>query len=634
MSKALIIKQLKRTQQNKPDEVLNFKTGLNLIVGPGNTGKTKWLSMLDYLMGDPDKPEDTFGNDLAQKYDSIEAIFQIGEKEILVERHWKKRGMKGKVFINGEPIPAESFSEFLLSELDIPILHYPQGSPYSERKWSTLSWRTMLRHIYRRQRFWGDLVPKQPDSEQHACLMQFLGMAENIFSDEYGELIAKRKRVFKLQGIKEEFLKLLDEVSKDLVEEKEVRVTLTKQSIDLAITRLNSEIESFQSQRENSLTELLQVSVNHTNDGQNAFNQLSQSWGELQLAKENNLSHLAQIKKRIEDLKDYKIALTNELAKIQRVQSAGKILADIKVTHCPACDQSVSQSQSDEKHCFLCHQSINVNTGNGDTKRINFEANQITEELDEIDDLLDTLSQDNKTTREERKIIEEEIKRIDNQMRPVRQIAASIIPPEIAVIDMNVGRLQERVRQLERLKVMVDRQNNLSTEIDQIQKEIVDLEIQVKQLSKNINLEQSSDLLTNGMNSYLNALQAQGKNLWTQGSISFKLRNRDFRISIDEEKWSTKLGGTLALYFLISYHYALLNLTPRTGTHYPGLVILDLPPTLEDGSTVKDKENFVLEPFIDLLKQPGMEACQIITTGAAFEGLNEANKIKFTKVWE
>jgi hypothetical protein len=77
------------------------------------------------------------------------------------------------------------------------------------------------------------------------------------------------------------------------------------------------------------------------------------------------------------------------------------------------------------------------------------------------------------------------------------------------------------------------------------------------------------------------------------------------------------------------YHYALLSLTPKPSCHYPGISILDFPPEL-DGVSVSDTENFVLEPFVNLLsQQPG----QVIAAGSAFAGLEGGNRIELSRVW-
>jgi hypothetical protein len=48
---------------------------------------------------------------------------------------------------------------------------------------------------------------------------------------------------------------------------------------------------------------------------------------------------------------------------------------------------------------------------------------------------------------------------------------------------------------------------------------------------------------------------------------------------------------------------------------------------------VDDKENFVVEPFIELTGSEGMEGTQFIAAGSAFENLKGANRIELKKVW-
>lgn len=232
------------------------------------------------------------------------------------------------------------------------------------------------------------------------------------------------------------------------------------------------------------------------------------------------------------------------------------------------------------------------------------------------------------------RIIEEDIQLAESQLYSIRRASASILPPEIAVLDQNIGQMQERVRQLERMKSALDLREALSREIDGLQKEVTELENEVNKLSQKINFEKASDKLSDGMNTYLNSLVAQDQQLWTQGGINWKLRERSFNVTIANSKWSTKLGGTLILYFLLAYHYALLNLTSDSDFHYPGLILLDLPAKLEDGSTVKDQENFILEPFVLLTQTKGMQNTQVIVTGDSFEQLQNANRIELDRVWK
>jgi hypothetical protein len=66
-----------------------------------NTGKTVWLRMLDFVLGDRDPAEQALSEELASKYDSIQVQARTGGDEVTLERRWKEAGAKHKVFLDG-----------------------------------------------------------------------------------------------------------------------------------------------------------------------------------------------------------------------------------------------------------------------------------------------------------------------------------------------------------------------------------------------------------------------------------------------------------------------------------------------------------------------------------------------------
>jgi len=634
-TKTFIVKELTRTTTDGDQETLEFKTGVNVLVGRPNTGKSKWLAMLDYLLGDRGQPDKAFGADLSEKYTSISAIIDINGEEIHLERNWKRKGLKTKVIVNDEPINLDEFSDFLLEKASIPILHYPKGSPY-RGTWPVLSWRVLFRHIYRQQRFWSDFADKQPEVEQHACLMLFLGIAEVLYSEQYGELIKKRKRVFQLEAMKDEFQKMLDEISRDLIDDAEVGVGITKQSIGIVTRRLESEIKSQQEARDVSLNNFKNEIAQDANEiSRSELERLGESWANLQIEIEESQIVLKNIDKRLSNLKNYQATLKQEIEKIERADVAGKLLTRLKITHCPACDQSVHDDNDDLQHCFLCHQSIPILEDGDSTasERLSAEVKHLKEEQAEIDNLVENLSTNKETATVKYRQISEDINRIKNQLDTVRRATASIVSPDLSIFDMEIGRLQERIRQLERIRGLLDYRVKLTDEIDEIQKELADLELEVNHLVKSANFNQAEDILSDGMTSYLNALNAHERVLWDLGRTKWRIKERTFDVQIGDSSWTSKLGGTLTLYFLIAYHYALLSLTNTPPFHYPGFLVLDFQAKLDDGTIVKDEENFILEPFVNLLNQEHMKSSQVIAAGAAFEGLDGANRIELEHVW-
>ena len=97
-------------------------------------------------------------------------------------------------------------------------------------------------------------------------------------------------------------------------------------------------------------------------------------------------------------------------------------------------------------------------------------------------------------------------------------------------------------------------------------------------------------------------------------------------------RWHAALGGTDSLYFLMAYQYGLMTLSEKSLCHYPGLSIIDLPAEFS-GEAVEDKENFIVQPFIDLLDTDDYDGAQLIITGAAFAGLLGAHRLHLTHVY-
>ena len=113
----LSIESIDRLQAAGELESLSFELGVNVLVGVPNTGKTKWLQLLDYLLGDPgNNPfEGAVETGLAGKYVSAGANLRIGEALYRVERRWQESGAKTKVFVEGKMIEPQRIPRMVAS---------------------------------------------------------------------------------------------------------------------------------------------------------------------------------------------------------------------------------------------------------------------------------------------------------------------------------------------------------------------------------------------------------------------------------------------------------------------------------------------------------------------------------------
>lgn len=635
-SHTLIVNELIRSPEAGPEDRLELSAGVNVLVGPPNTGKTKWLQMLDFILGNDDDAPSAFGEDVANKYTSILARLTVAGESWEVQRRWDDATPKSRVFLNDEAINVKQFLHRLLEQLAIPILHYPQGNPYGQRSWPELGWRSLYRHMYRRQLLWSDIADNQPESEQHACILQFTGLAKQLFSEEYGELVKKEKRIIELKAQKEQFMSVLSEVSKDLLSAEEIGVGITPQSLDAARQRIQSQIDELGQERQTLLAALsakVKLQGDNKNESRSRLDELSEEMArlenrlqELQLAKERNRT-------RLTEMSEYDSSIEQELDRLMRAAKAGAVLADLKVTHCPVCDRPVSQATS-QANCYLCHRPMDTNPSQDSILRLELEIEQTKAVVAEATKMVAVLEGDRQRIDAEVSEVQIRVREIRGLLRPVRTAAAAVLPREIGVIDMKVGQLQEQLSQVERVSKSLASRETLTQRIDEIQQESADLEQEVARQSAGLDFERASDSLQDGMNTYLNSIKKAAPQSWTQKEVRVRIDEKRARCLVGEQKkWSSQLGGTLTLYFLIAYHYALMNLTKDEACNFPGFLAIDFPAELPDGSSIKDTENFVIEPFVTLLASEGFSSCQVIAAGGAFEKLKGANRIEFSNVW-
>ena len=637
MSKKLIINTVARVTINGVIESIELKPGVNILEGPPDSGKTVWLTIIDYLFGDTDSinevlsQQDAAGIELYQKYLSASMEITIGEKKYLLERRWHEQGMKGKIFINEVAILAQDFSNFILGELEIPILKFPQGSAFSSRTWPSLSWRMMLRHIYRREKFWGDIADKQPESEQHAVLTQFLGIADKLFSQNFSDVVSKSKQLIRLEAEKDQFGSVLDTIGKNMSNPNESISFLTNESIQKVIKNLELKITELLEKRQRIIEkEVNEIETENLNTETFIIEKTNERAKIVEQIEQVNLKQKGLIS-RISEFKGISNSIKQEIDKLIRTKEAGTLFSDLKISHCPACDQEVSAiSNHDANSCFLCHQSIsNTHAHN----RLDFEISQLSSEADELKELMASLQNDEDALVKHEGRLKYNLVMIERELAPLRNKMTALISPEIGEIDTERGRAEEQIENYKRLLKNLDHKVELNSKIDTLNSEIGTLESQVIIQESEINFMEISSWLEEEMANYLNKLIEINPERWAHKRPEFRISDRGFSFKVNNGNWSKTIGATSALYFLLAYNYGLLALSKNEQCNYPGLLIMDFAPELPNTETDEAyNESFVVEPFVTLCKSSDVPM-QVIITGNSFQSIEGVNKIKVSTTW-
>ncbi len=225
-----------------------------------------------------------------------------------------------------------------------------------------------------------------------------------------------------------------------------------------------------------------------------------------------------------------------------------------------------------------------------------------------------------------------QIRRIENDIRPLESGHFGPIQEEAALYARRIGRLEEELSQLERLRTAAALEKEIEAEQNELEVEIEKARKNVDQILSEIDIGSIEDAIAQGMNHYFHEINEIQPDIWTQGPVEVTLSPKELALRIRGAKWSGQLGGTLRAILLLAYHHSLLLSTGKSGIYFPGFCMLDFPPTFLEADEITDKENFLLEPFLRVCQSdPGV---QVIIAGRAFEGMKCSKRFELNEVFE
>lgn len=624
----ILIHSVKREPFYDKQDELEFTAGVNAITGELNAGKTKWLQMIDYLFGDDGKPELAFDEELVEKYDNISADIEISGERYIVKRTWKEPGKKSKVIINDETYSSKEFSGFILNLLEIPIISVPTGNPYSDRTWPQLSFRELFRHMYKQEALWSDIAQKQVAVTRSAVILQYLNKAKELYSEQYAELVATTRQIEKLVAQKAVFTDILNDVTQEIVRDPNMTVAVTKDSIDKSKANIQLNISKLEDEKKEIFAE--EDEKNFDSEEFDTVDEIRSSIEHFIEEKERLEEEKSSLIKRQSELVVYQERLGEEVARFERAEVAATVFSDLKVTHCPSCDQAVNPKRYNFPQCNVCGQNKHeISTIGSGKSRVDFERKQIAEELEELAVLIRELTADINSISNKILDVNGKINTENLKLRASNEYFVRGLPPAISTVNVQIGQLAEKLEQLSRVEQSLKTKEKYNKEISDLEKDIKRLEGEVAENKPEVNFSQLSDLIADKMNTYINAVNLDRLSKWKTGRVSINLTQKDLKILLDGQPWTVKAGGTKNYIIQLAYHYALFSLSNMDQYNYPGFLIIDFPPNFSNAEDIKGSENYLLEPFVDFCKKEGMEKAQVIIAGRSFDNINGANLIHF-----
>lgn len=602
--KTIRLRRAWRGAEKADIDELVFEDGLNQIVGPPNSGKTKWLRTIDYCLGDRGTAADALSEDLAKQQRSIGTVLRIGDAEWVIERRPNDPGLRTKILVNETALTPGDFSAVLLDELQIPRFTFSRGQHEIE-----LSWRMLMANIYRREKGWSDLAQGQWQGDQHASLLAFLGLGRFVAFQQSAEIADLRSELRELEARRRHFATMLQHVAYEVLTLEEIAIGVTSASLEQARARLRSERAALEERRDT-------LSRGDEWSTESRFVVLLEELAAARRELKARTMRVQESATRHSELGVYAREVDAERSRWARAQVAGELLTEARVQQCPVCDRPV-EPPPDSATCFLCRRPYPASSEDEAGRRVEFERAQLDEESREAAELLAEARRETETVERAAIQSKSEVQRLESLIEPLQRASTAAFSGELREIEQQIGRTNQLIEQIERLEGLQNERDRIDEERTRVQTRIAELDSQAQTLTGQSPFARAASRLEDGINSYLNVI---GSARWTKPLVRVRVRERDFEFFVGEETWSAALGATLTCYFVAAYHYGLLSLCQETDTAYPGFVILDFPATL--ATLPIGAENYIVEPFVALAAKHGMPPVQVIAAGRA---LNIAN---------
>jgi peptidoglycan hydrolase CwlO-like protein len=553
----LIINLLILVGQRK-DYHVPFRSGLNIIYGDSDTGKSSILNLIDYCLGAKE----------VELYDEIEATgkYCLLEVELSGNIYTIKRDIfktkddievyhcthdKIEDFFPKYYSPDFSsaskdgfFSDFLLSSINIPTIKIKQSPSKEDSDLKRVSFRNVFKYNFLNQ----DMVGSR-----------------KIFGDNFSKIVILKetfKLMFNVLDVQiTELEALISEKTKD-------RDDLNRKNNSVSIFLRETQIDTLsvlEQKRKDIEDEIILLSFqidkidNEINSSSDIFNELRQSIYQLERdIDENNKEKFI----KEQDIKQ-NIALKNEYDK-----DIGKMIAimevieklpnvDDKEIPCPVCD-SIMKTSELKKH-FV----------NSDGKSLKAEVNSLRRRQKDLQALINKVRDEIYTHDRILKIKNNELNDLKNYFdKQTKQIVTPYISQRDALTSRR-GSLESDKKNIQHFFKIRQQQTGLIGEIEILEKNLTKLRSDLRELKENApSLDNILNSLGDNLNDFLHFVGMKNVHGISISEKSFLpvIRSRDY------EKVSSGGVRTLAS---VGYYLSLLEYAISNSVNYPSFLMVD-----------------------------------------------------------
>jgi hypothetical protein len=552
--------------------------GLSVLSGVRNSSKTTTLKAIDYCLGNRDSPTEALKAAVADEYVevSIELTLDGTPTEI---RRSLQYGRQNKVVLNGDEFPVGEFSDRILDKLDWPILSIPKGiQATTATELTPLTFRSLLRHIYRNEDSWTQFADKEQEFLRRAVISYLLGFAPTRYSNHDFELAAAQRRLATAQAAEREVHDSTDRSVAAVCENLQLPTPRSEQQVNSIRTDLRTELDAVVRQRSQLTREVEQLVAGRQEGDAGAVNHgydatLSRQYEQATQRLTSTAETVAGLEQVLTAYKQSHNTVRAEIARMERLLASVDVFDSLPVRLCPACEQKIDiHRDHPEGTCYVCTQPV---TEDQRRRRGELEKRSLIAEADDLQEVIARTSHDLDHARVDHQHAQSTHQDIARQLNVERAARLAPFMARLEEMAAQTATLEQKLMALPAIEQMLARKTTATQTSQAAQDRLNRLKQQLDETpTTGRNPIDRCALFADRMNEFLNRHR---DDVWVAGNVAISVDDLTFYVGT--RPWNQVLGAEARVLFFLAYSRALLFLAQDLGDDgpYPGLLMLDNP---------------------------------------------------------
>ena len=548
------------------------RAAMTILTGPRNSSKTTTLKVIDYCLGDDQSVTQKLGAAIEEKYVSVSLDIAIDGKRHQLTRDFDF-GRRGRILVDDEDLAVGELSDWLLQRLGWPQLVIPLGiNPSTATQQTPLTFRAVLRHIYRREDSWTEFASKEQEFLRRAVVSLLLGLAPSRYETAEYDLGRALRDLAAAEAVYRDVLASTDESVRAVVTQLSLPPIIDSNSLVGARTELRRQLTAAQAEKD-ALTQAAAAAAHPTEPTPGLDPTLPQRLEEAAADAAAAAEQAASLRRVVAEHQRSRDLVLADVDRLHRLVDAVDIFDDLPVRICPACEQKVDPSRAhDHATCYLCTQPV---SGDVRKRRAEREQRALAAELDDLSGALARAETDLDRARIAEGRATEQRAHLARRLHDER---VTKLAPFMAALEdaaTQIGKTKQQLASLPALETILARRNSADRAVEVARGEVERLTgLAVADARMSSDAAERCGALADSMNEFLAGFQGRG---WVDGLVTISTDNLTFYVGT--RPWDQQLGAEARVLFFLAYSFGLLHLEADLNSRGcpPGVLLLDNP---------------------------------------------------------